>query len=85
MQITITLQEENERKFFDMKCLSNKTKIIYDKCTFMNTFQNLISVPTLIRAYLREKWSEINTHTYTIIRNCRVASLVFEFFKKEEI
>ena len=36
-------------------------------------FQNVISVATLIRAYLDEKPSEINTRSYMFIRKCRVA------------
>ena len=36
-------------------------------------FQNLISVATLIRAYLDEKPSEINTRSYMFIRKYRVA------------
>ena len=35
-------------------------------------FQNVISVATLIRAYLDEKPSEINTRSYMFIRKCRV-------------
>ena len=35
-------------------------------------FQNVISVATLIRAYLDEKPSEINTRSYMSIRKCRV-------------
>ena len=41
-------------------------------------FQNVISVATLIRAYLDEKPSEINTRSYMFIRKCRVDFSVFE-------
>ena len=34
--------------------------------------ENLISVATLIRAYLAEKKREINTRSYMFIRKCRV-------------
>ena len=39
-------------------------------------FQNVISVATLIRAYLDEKPSEINTNSYMFIRKCRVNHLL---------
>ena len=42
------------------------------------TFRKSIAVPTLIRAYLLEKYGELNSRSYTFIRNWRV-------FKKIEI
>ena len=44
-------------------------------------FQNIISVPTLITAYIDKKWSEINSRTYTIIKNCRVDHVFFWHFE----
>ena len=34
--------------------------------------ENLISIATLIRAYLVEKFCQINSRSYTFIRDCRV-------------
>ena len=43
--------------------------------SYFEIFQNLISVATLIRAYLDEKIREINSRSYMFIRKCRVVKV----------
>ena len=44
--------------------------------TYLRILENLISVATLIRAYLVEKNRLINSHSYTFIRDCRVLTYI---------
>ena len=50
----------------------------FDSSSNLEMLKNLISVATLIRAYLAEKNREINRRSYTFIRNCRVTAVILE-------
>ena len=40
-----------------------------------------VNIPTLIRAYLAEKYYKINSHSYMIIRKCRVTQVSIYLYK----
>ena len=42
--------------------------------SYFQILENLISIATLIRAYLVEKNCQVNSRSYTFIRDCRVGS-----------
>ena len=47
----------------------------FDSSSYLEMLENLISVATLIRAYLVEQNGEKNRHTYMFIGDCRVSSV----------
>ena len=54
----------------------------FDSSSNLEMLENLISVATLIRAYLVEKNGEKNSRSYMFIRDCRVRLVISVLFLK---
>ena len=61
--------------------MSSLWSVSKNVATYLQILENLISVATLIRAYLVEKNRLINSRSYTFIRDCRVIGVDFPFLK----